>query len=72
MTVHATTRNAPPYALLNAEGDVLQYVSPAPGLNLHRYERKQVGIYGQRNQSASLNKPHLTAERIVDLDRQRR
>jgi hypothetical protein len=67
--VHSTRRVAPPYALLDAEGEVLQYISPAPGLNLHRYVRKQVGIHGQRSQSPSLNKPHLTAERIVELSR---
>ena len=69
VSVHSTTRTAPPYALLNAEGDVLQYVYPSPGLNLHRYERKQVGIYGQRGLNTALNKPALTAERIVDIDR---
>jgi hypothetical protein len=67
--VHSATRTAPAYALLNNEGDVLQYVSPTPGLNLRRYERKQVGIYGQRASAPALNKPLLTAERIVDLDR---
>lgn len=67
--VHSTRRIAPPYALLNAQGEVLQYVSPAPGLNLHRYLRKQVGIHGQRGYAAALNKPYLTAERVVDLSR---
>jgi hypothetical protein len=67
--VHSTKQTAPPYALLDAEGDVLQYVSPAPGLNLHRYARKQVGIFGQRDYRHSLKKPHLTAERVVDLGR---
>lgn len=69
VSVHSTTRTAPPYALLSADGDVLQYVYPSPGLNLHRYERKQVGIYGQRGLNTALNKPALTAERIVDIDR---
>lgn len=69
VAVHSGSRAAPPYALLNAEGDVLQYVSPSPGLNLHRYERKQVGLYGQRSHLPSVNKPHLTAERVVDLER---
>jgi len=67
--VHSTKRTAPPYALLDAEGDVLQYVSPTPGLNLHRYLRKQVGIFGQRGLQQPLKKPHLTAERVVDLGR---
>lgn len=67
--VHSTKQTAPPYALLDAEGEVLQYVSPAPGLNLHRYVRKQVGLFGHRGYQQSLKKPHLTAERVVDLKR---
>lgn len=70
LPVHSTKRVAPPYALMDDNGHVLHYVSPAPGLNLHRYERKRVGIYGQRGQTQTLNAPHLTAHRIVDLDRQ--
>ncbi len=67
--VHSTKRVAPPYALLDAEGDVLQYVSPAPGLNLRRYAKKQVGIFGQRGYLPALKKSHLTAERIIDVER---
>jgi hypothetical protein len=67
--VHSATGTAPPFALLDAQGEVLGYVSPTPGLNLQRYVRKQVGIFGQRGYIPSLNKPHVTAERIVDLDR---
>jgi hypothetical protein len=46
--VHSTTGTAPPFALLDAQGEVLGYVSPTPGLNLQRYLRKQVGIFGLR------------------------
>jgi hypothetical protein len=67
--VHSTKQIAPPYALLDAEGNVIQYVSPVPGFNLHRYVRKQVGVYGQRGYIPSLCKQHLTAERIIELDR---
>jgi SH3-like domain-containing protein len=67
--VHSTKRVAPSYALLDAEGDVLQYVSPAPGLNLRPYARKQIGIFGQRGYLPALKKHHLTAERVVDLER---
>jgi SH3-like domain-containing protein len=72
VSVHSTKPIAPAYALLDAEGDVLQYVSPAPGLNLRRYTRKQVGIFGQRGYLPALKKSHLTAERVVDLERHRR
>ncbi len=67
--VHSTRRVAPPYALLDDEGEVLQYVAPSPGLNLHRYLRKRVGLYGQRGYAQTLNKPLITAERVVDLGR---
>lgn len=64
--------SSPPYALVDAQGQLLQWVSPAPGLNLHRYLRKEVGIFGQRTAQTPLEKPHLTAERVVDLARHRR
>jgi hypothetical protein len=67
--VHASKGTVPPYALLDAQGDVLQYISPTPGLNLQRYVRKQIGIFGNRGYIPSLNKPHVTAQRVVDLDR---
>ncbi|MCL4201736.1 MAG: hypothetical protein KJ000_04525 [Pirellulaceae bacterium] len=67
--VHSARRVAPPYALLDAEGEVLFYVAPSPGLNLHRSLRKRVGIYGQRTVHESLNKPLIAAERVVDLGR---
>jgi hypothetical protein len=69
LPVHSTKRVAPPYALMDDQGQVIQYVTPAPGVNLHLYERKKVGIYGQKGTAASLNAPMITAHRIVDLDR---
>ncbi|MFV1965118.1 MAG: hypothetical protein ACC628_06815 [Pirellulaceae bacterium] len=72
LPVHSTKRNAPPYALLDGEGRILQFVSPAPGLNLHRYLRKEIGIFGQQSPYTTLEKPHLTAHRVVDLARHRK
>ena len=72
LPVHSTKRNAPPYALLDEEGNILQFVSPAPGLNLNRYLRKEVGIFGQKQPTDTLDKPHLTAHRIIERDRHRR
>lgn len=57
-----------PYAVVDAEGQPLCFVSPSPGLNLHRYENKQVGLYGRRGYLESLKKPHLVAERVIELD----
>ncbi|RCS54176.1 hypothetical protein DTL42_03230 [Bremerella cremea] len=59
----------PPFALTDSQGNVLQFVSPAPGLNLRRYARTQVGIYGQLSPLNQFTKPHLTAHRVIVLDR---
>ena len=70
--VYSRQRVAPPYALLDDEGRIVQFISPAPGLNLHRYLRKQIGVYGEKSFAAGVNKPHVVAHRVVDLDRHRR
>lgn len=59
----------PPFALTDSQGNVLQFVSPSPGLNLRRYARMQVGIYGQISPLDQYTKQHLTAHRVVVLSR---
>jgi hypothetical protein len=61
----------PRYALTDAHGQIQQFVTPVPGLNLRRYEQQRIGVYGQRGYLPTLNQPHLLAERIVLLDRVR-
>jgi hypothetical protein len=72
MPVLGTRPGLPPYQLTDKDGNTLQYISPAPGMNLNRYVKKQVGLYGQRGYLETLKKQHIIAERIVDLDRHRR
>ena len=72
LPVHSSKKSSPPYALLDKDGNILQFVSPAPGLNLNRYLRKEIGVFGQKDQPTTLDKPHLTAHRIVELDRHRK
>ena len=68
--VHATNKAAPPYAIMDDNGKVVQYVTPAPGVNLHRYVKKRVGIYGQKTETTMpLNAPVLTAHRVIDFER---
>jgi len=57
LPVHSSRQASPPYALLDQQGQILKFISPAPGLNLHRYLRKEVGIFGQRSRAEFLNKP---------------
>ncbi len=69
MKVHTSSNRAPPYAILDNDGKVLEFVSPAPGLNLHRYLKKRVGVFGYQSYLPSLKTPHITVYRIVDLAR---
>jgi SH3-like domain-containing protein len=59
---------AAPYAVVDSEGHPLTFISPAPGLNLNRYLNKQVGLYGRRGYLEELKRPHVVAERVIDLD----
>ena len=67
------TRRAgiPRYALTDQNGNILQFVTPKPGLNLRNFERKRIGIMGQKGYMPEFGKAHLTAERIITLDRVR-
>lgn len=64
-------RYTPPFALTDQAGNVIQFVSPTPGLNLRRFTRQEVGIYGQVSPIDQYTKPHLTAHRVVVLSRHR-
>ncbi len=68
MPVYTNRRDIPRYVLTDERGNVLQFVTPQPGLNLRNFERQRIGIFGQQSRVASLEHPHLVAERIVTLD----
>jgi hypothetical protein len=57
-----------PFAVVDADGKPVCFISPSPGLNLNRYLNKQVGLYGRRGYLEELKKPHLVAERVIELD----
>jgi hypothetical protein len=62
----------PRYALTDRDGHILQFVTPAPGVNLRRFERQQIGVIGRRGYVSQLRRPHVLAERVVVLGRHRR
>lgn len=72
LPVHSSTRLTPPFALLDDDGNILHFISPAPGMNLRRYVKKRVGVIGREGTDTRLNAPYLTAERIIDLQRHKR
>ena len=65
MPVHSTRRVAPPFALLDDDGRVICYVQPSPGLNLRRYARKHVGLFGDKRQITELRASLMTVTRVV-------
>jgi uncharacterized protein YgiM (DUF1202 family) len=65
--VHSSREGAPPFALLDQTGTVRFLVSPAPGVNLRRYAKKQVGVLGERSFSESYMLMHIRVERVVEL-----
>ena len=72
MPVISRRDDVPQYALTDEHGRILQFVDPAPSVNLYRYLRKQVGVYGRRGYMTEFDKPLVTAQRVVELDRHRR
>lgn len=69
MPVHSERPDVPPFALVDGAGRIVQYVTPAPGLNLYRYRKLEVGLFGQRGFVPTLKTPHVTAQRVVVLER---
>jgi hypothetical protein len=39
---------------------------------MNRYVDKEVGLYGRRGFIETMRLPHVTAQRVIDLDRHRR
>lgn len=58
----------PPYALLDDEGSVRYYVSPAPGVNLKRYEGQQVGVIGTIGFLPAQKAQHVTVKQIIETE----
>ena len=57
------------YVLQDESGKITHHIAATPGLNLHRYLKTRVGIIGQKGYHQKLKLDHVTAERIVDLNR---
>lgn len=67
MPVHSSQKSVPKYTILDDQGRFLHFVSPAPGVNLRRYEKQRVGVIGPSSYIPALDRPHITAQRIVPL-----
>jgi hypothetical protein len=70
--VFTKRRDLPQFALTDDDGAILYFVSPTSGLNLRRYLRTRVGIFGSITETSSAEPPQLVAQRVVVLDRHQR
>lgn len=58
----------PQYALVDEQGKVRCYVTPAPGVNLRYYVGHRVGVNGIRGFMPEQKADHVTAKHITGLD----
>ncbi|HHK42793.1 MAG TPA: hypothetical protein ENJ50_10285 [Planctomycetaceae bacterium] len=64
--VHSSRQGVPPFALLDDQNKMVALVRARPGLRLHRYANRRVGIYGSQRENGT-TPPLLTARRVVVL-----
>jgi hypothetical protein len=62
----------PQFALLDQAGEVISFVTPAPGVNLRPYVDQYVGVNGQRGYLTDMQRQHVSVKRVTVLDVQRR
>jgi SH3-like domain-containing protein len=58
---------APQYALVNEQGQVVSFVTPAPDVNLQPYLGRRIGIVGGRGYIPEFQRAHVTASRVAPL-----
>ena len=69
--VKSADKPVAPYALVDADGKRICFVSPAAGLSVSSHINKRVGLYGKRGLIPDLNEPHVLASKVIDLERVR-
>lgn len=60
-------QGAPRYALVDATGAVVSFVTPAPGVNLQPYIGRKIGVRGTRGYMPQYRRAHVTAQNVTEL-----
>ncbi len=58
---------APRYALVNEQGEVNCYVTPAPDVNLRHYEGQRIGVTGISGLMLEPHAKHVAAKHVTLL-----
>jgi SH3-like domain-containing protein len=64
----ATAAGTPHFALMEPNGQVRCYVTPAPGVNLQNYVGREVGIHGVRGFMPEQQAQHIVAKHVTPVD----
>lgn len=59
---------APQFALVNAQGQVITFVTPSPDVNLQPYVGQRIGVSGSRGYIPEFKRAHVTAGRVSPLN----
>ena len=59
---------APQFALVNAQGQVVTFVTPTPDVNLQPYVGQRIGVSGSRGYIPEFRRAHVTAGRVTPLN----
>jgi hypothetical protein len=60
-------REAPRYALVDTEGDVISFVTPSPGVNLEPYVGQRIGVVGTRGYMPEFKVTIVPGARVTPL-----
>ena len=69
--VRENGRLSPTYVLEDGNGKITHHIGASPGLNLQRYLKQKVGVIGRRGFHRNLGLNHVTAERVVVINKVR-
>jgi len=56
------------FALVDAQGVIKQYVTPAPGVNLRQYVGRDIGVQGSLGYMTDARTQHVTAKRVTVVE----
>lgn len=66
-TVVSRRRDAPRYALVDKNNDVVSFITPSPGVNLQPFIGRMVGVTGTRGFMVDYKRDHVTAARVTPI-----
>lgn len=61
-------QNAPQFALVDDQGDVVTLVTAAPDVNLQAYVGQRIGVRGNRGFMPEFRRSHVVASRVTNLE----